>query len=408
MQFLYNLSVGLMGIGLRLASIFNDKARLGVAGRKKLLDKIKSDLKGNQDNIIWMHCASVGEFEQGRPVIDLIKEKNPDQKILLTFFSPSGYEMRKNYKGADWVYYLPLDSKSNAKQFLDLVQPKLALFVKYEIWPNLFREMKTKGIPLYLFSANFRENQRFFKSDWWADALRCCNHIFVQNKESANLLAGINYDQYTICGDTRFDRVNKISSSIEKLPLIEDFKKDKMLLVSGSSWPEDEKLLREYLKEMTPDLKVIIAPHELGEKRLKDLKSSFGVSSIMYSEYQQNENSNYDVLIIDNIGMLSRIYAYADLCQIGGGFGAGIHNTLEAAAFGVPIIFGPKYEKFNEAKELIKRGCAVSVDNQKDFNQIVHSLIKSELKRTEIRQASEIFMKENLGASEIILEKIFS
>jgi 3-deoxy-D-manno-octulosonic-acid transferase len=366
--FFYNLFILLFQPGIHLAALFNPKAKKWVKGRVGILEKIEAAVKG-RERIIWVHCASLGEFEQGRPVIERLRETAPHHRILLTFFSPSGYEVRKNYAGADWVFYLPLDGPRTAKRFLDAVQPVLVIFVKYEFWYYYLKKLKYRNTPLLLISALFWEKMSFFK--WYGAMQRKMlsrfDHLFVQNEESLTLMKRIGLENITtVSGDTRFDRVIDIAEKAGTIPMIEEFVKDSRILVAGSTWPEDERVLADVLTATGETaLKLIIAPHEITEKHLSELKALFP-GALFYSELTADTDRQMNsgvprVLIIDNIGLLSRLYRYAYITYVGGGFGKGIHNTLEAAVYGKPVLFGPVYHKFQEAADLLAVGAATSI-----------------------------------------------
>jgi len=373
MLWIYNIGIVLYGLLLKVAAIFNPKAKLFVDGRKEIFDTIEQRLKDSEGSI-WFHFASLGEFEQGRPVLEQLKAINPNQKIVVTFFSPSGYEIRKNYALAD-VFYLPLDTPKNAKKFITIVKPKLAIFTKYEFWYHYFKVLNDQHIPLYLISGIFRPSQIFFKSygSFYRGILKFVTHFFVQNEESVMLLKDIGINEVTLSGDTRFDRVYENAKTPKKLIEIEKFCGNSNVLVAGSTWPEDENKLDSLIKKH-PGWKFIIAPHEIGSSHIEQIEKLFP-TAIKYSQFNlqlangssKDAASNATILIIDNIGMLSSLYQYGKIAYIGGGFGVGIHNTLEAAAFGLPVIFGPKYDKFQEAKDLININAAKSISNTEEL-----------------------------------------
>lgn len=402
MQFLYYLATQLYYLAIRVAALFNSKAKLASDGRKGIFKKIVAqNFQPNQ--WIWMHCASLGEFEQGRPIIEKIKANHPNQKIILTFFSPSGFEIRKDYKYADFICYLPFDSSSNAKQFLKIIRPKLAIFVKYEFWHFYLKELKQREIPTILVSSIFRKEQVFFKwyGSFFKDMLSAFRQIFVQDVDSYKLLKDNELTQVSIAGDTRIDRVLKIASAKKSFPRIEEFVAESKVLVIGSSWSEDEAVLLPFLNQKLPDdWKVIIAPHDIGESRLKEIESKCKLVHNRYSHFTEVKK-DAQVLIIDNIGMLSSLYQYGTFAYIGGGFGAGIHNTLEPIAFGLPVIFGPKYQKFREAKELVKTGGGFSVSNQLEFEKVFKQFDDS---REPASKAAVNYVEVNQGATEAIYQ----
>lgn len=367
-------------------------------------------MSGNSQPVIWMHCASLGEFEQGRPVLEKLKEAYPGHKILLTFFSPSGYEIRKNYPGADWIFYLPLDTKSNVKRFLEIVNPGLVIFVKYEYWYNYLSQLHKRQVPVILVSAIFRENAVFFK--WYGSLhrkmLHFFSHLFVQNEESRlRLQSMLPAHAVTLAGDTRFDRVATIANAFEPIPVIEKFTAGKKVLVAGSTWPDDEKNLKKLIKSVN-NISLIIAPHEINESHLQFLKSIFP-DAVLYSELSKESASHQNlpisnILIIDNIGMLSKLYNYSIISYIGGGFNkSGIHNTLEAAVYGRPVIFGPNYGKFAEAVELIKKRGACSYNTDIELIEIFKKIISSENILQEYSFNAGAFVAESTGATNKIL-----
>ena len=376
MRFLYNISIFSYLILIRIASLFNPKAKLWIAGRKGVFQKIKLAIdtsKSNSSNsrLIWFHCASLGEFEQGRPLMELIKKQDSSVKILLTFFSPSGYEIRKNYSGADFVFYLPIDTQKNARKFIEIIEPSSVFFIKYEFWYNYLNELKKKNISTYLVSGIFREDHYFFKpfGSWFREQLNCFTQFFLQDEKSEQLLNSIGYENTTISGDTRFDRVFEISSNIQKNNLVEQFIQDKKVLIAGSTWGEDERVVSSLKLE---NFKLIIAPHEIDEPHIQSIILQYINSKIIRYSLANDQNiASADILIIDNIGMLSSLFQYGTIAFIGGGFGKGIHNILEAATFGLPIIVGPNYQKFTEAKDLIKLGGAFTISSVDDFQKTI-------------------------------------
>lgn len=393
-----------------MASLWNDKAKLWVKGRKDIFKELKSKLnpdsyRDQNSNITWFHCSSLGEFEQGRPVIEKLRSQYPNSKILLTFFSPSGFEIRKDYKDADWAFYLPLDSSGNAKQFLDIVNPSLVVFVKYDYWYYYLTECKRRNIPLLLVSGIFRQEQPFFK--WYGGLhrkmLNCFTHFFVQDTESLQLLQSINLNNAVVAGDTRFDRVSEIAENFRPMEEVEKFCGNSKVLVAGSTWPEDEKLIKNAIINF-PDLKLIIAPHEIHKEHIDQLKSIFP-DAVPYSQLiahgPQPITSN--CLIIDNIGMLSRLYHYATITYIGGGFNKGIHNTLEAAVYGKPVLFGPNYKKFKEAIGLIETGGGICINSSTELSAILQKFINNKNELGLSSKNSFDFVKQNKGATGKIL-----
>lgn len=361
MLWLYNFGISLYKLLLQVASLFNPKAKLFLKGRKNLLHTISKRINPSEKHI-WFHFASLGEFEQGRPVLENLKKNYPDKKIVITFFSPSGYEIRKDYAGAEGVFYLPLDTKKNAEEFVRIINPEIAIFTKYEFWHHYFSVLHRHNVPLFLISGIFRPSQLFFKwyGGFYRSMLTCVNYFFVQNEESVRLLNSIHIENVSLSGDTRFDRVAENAQSPKHLQAIADFCGSSKVFIAGSTWPQDEQLIATLIRE-NPDWKFIIAPHEIGAAHLDEIINL--IPGMIRYTHLEGSNLNSKVLLIDNIGMLSSIYQYATIAYIGGGFGAGIHNTLEAAAFGSPVIFGPKYDKFQEAKDLIRLGAAISISS---------------------------------------------
>ncbi|MCP4443369.1 MAG: 3-deoxy-D-manno-octulosonic acid transferase [Aureispira sp.] len=407
-HFFYSLGVKIYTFSIHLAALFSPKAKLWVNGRKNIWAKLKTSLNENTAPIIWMHAASLGEFEQGRPLLEKIRQQHPKYKILLTFFSPSGYEVRKNYKGADWIYYLPADSSKNAKQFLNIVQPKLAIFVKYEFWYHYLNNLHQLNIQTVLISAHFRANQVFFK--WYGGLFRQIltyfEHIFVQNEASQKLLEPFALSSVIVAGDTRLDRVLEIKQAAKSFPIIEQFCGNAPTLVCGSSWPEDEAILQELINQqlLPKGWKIIIAPHNIDKGHIQQLEST--LSSLNYSKYSSSPNINSAILIIDNIGMLSSLYRYATVAYIGGGFGAGIHNTLEAMVYEIPVFFGPKHQKFAEAIDLKKQGIGIAIENQAALLQKFEKLNNS-VQLKQIASAAKNYIEANKGATQTILKTIF-
>jgi 3-deoxy-D-manno-octulosonic-acid transferase len=403
MLLFYNCFIRIYRILIFIAAFFNEKAKLWQDGRKN-----NNITKLNQS--IWFHFASLGEFEQGRPVLEEMRELKPSQPIVITFFSPSGYEVRKNTPLADYVYYLPLDTSYNANKFIDAVNPTVAIFTKYEYWYHYFNQLNKRQIPLYMISAIFRPNQAFFK--WYGALYRkmlsFVTRFFVQDEQSSQLLQNVGISNVTISGDTRFDRVWANAQNPKQLPVIEQFKNGQPIFIGGSTWPQDEELITGGIL-YSPDWKFIFAPHEIDEQKIGRLEALLPSGKfIRYSKIECNKKPlvDYQILIIDNIGMLSSLYQYADLAYIGGGFGAGIHNTLEAAAFGLPVIFGPNYERFKEARDLINLHLGFSVSTKQQFDSIKYHLFMEPDYRLTKGSAIKQYVKGNTGATDTIIKAI--
>jgi 3-deoxy-D-manno-octulosonic-acid transferase len=408
MLLFYNAVVRLYFTAIWFASFFNNKARLWINGRKA-----RAFLRF--EDSIWFHFASLGEFEQGRPVLEALREKYPDNKIVITFFSPSGYEVRKNTPLADAVYYLPLDTRHNAREFIGAIQPKMAVFTKYEFWYHFLHEAKQRAIPVYMVSSIFRPGQVFFK--WYGSLPRkilgFVSWFFVQDERSKQLLAKIGLNNATVSGDTRFDRVWVNAQQPKSIPGLAEFKNSHKVFIAGSTWPEDEKLLAA-LVIAYPELKFIIAPHEISEDKISNLLNILPAGmAIRYSQFTAHPDSYTDsphvdcrVLVIDNIGMLSSLYQYGDVAYIGGGFGGGIHNTLEAAAFGLPVIFGPNYTKFIEANELITLKAGFSIANESQLKGITDTLVSDKAFYSLAAKKAGEYVKEHTGATATIIDQI--
>jgi 3-deoxy-D-manno-octulosonic-acid transferase len=410
MLFLYNLFVVFASQALKLIAIFNPKIKLFVEGRKVVFPTLEQKIKPS-DKTIWFHAASLGEYEQGLPVIEKIKEKFPTHKIVITFFSPSGYEVRKNNTVADVTVYLPLDTKKNAKQFLSLVHPELVFFIKYEYWLNYLSELKRSSTPTYLISGIFRENQMFFQwyGGFYRKALDTFTYFFVQNENSKKLLTRLGKANVSVSGDTRFDRVAAILEKDNSLDFISEFKNNTLTIVVGSSWPKDENLLLAFINSNKYNVKFIIAPHNIKADQIQQLKNSITKKTVLFSERNDKNLTDYDVFIIDTIGILTKIYSYADIAYVGGGFGnPGIHNILEPATYGVPIVIGPNYSNFAEATALVNLEGCVSVSNKKELESALISLILIEVERQEKGHICETFIQMNKGATDIIMNTIMN
>ena len=423
--FLYNIFLVLYRTGIWFASIVNPKAKQWIRGRKNLFDKIAAEVQGTHP-VVWMHCASLGEFEQGRPLLEKISNSYPGYKLLITFFSPSGYEIVKNYKGADHIYYLPPDSAANAKKFIELVNPSLVLWIKYEYWYYYLNTLKQKKIPVLLVTAVFRRDMQMFKwyGGFWEKMLKTFTHFFVQNQRSKKILSSIISDSsISVSGDTRFDRVIAIAGKFEEVPGIKNFCAQSKVIVAGSTWEDDEAEWTHYVKSH-PEIKFIIAPHEIDKENLKDVKKQFP-NSIFYSAWVSNIADNgtpekiskedidknrlegINCLIIDSIGLLSKLYRYADITYVGGGFGYdGLHNILEAAVYGKPVIFGPEYEKNFEAIELLSTEGGIAIESALDLERTLNEILPDadEMKRR--GEAAKNYVYSNAGATDKIFEYI--
>jgi len=403
----YNLSIYIYSTLIKLAAAFgNEKAKKWLEGRKNLPDSIINTIR--DDEVIWFHSSSLGEFEQGRPLIERIKKDYPETKILLTFFSPSGYENKKNYRHADYIFYLPADYKSNAKKLAGLLKIKAAFFIKYDFWKNYLQELHKNKIPIFLVSGTFRENQLFFKwyGRWYRNILDYFSHFFVQDEYSKTLLNKYGYNNITVTGDTRIDRVYQIAATTKGDEKVESFLNGNYskVIVAGSTWEKDEELLAQYLNK-NPDTKLVIAPHEVNESHIKKIEEKFSGNTVRYTDFT-GEFKGKNVLIINTIGLLNKIYRYATITYIGGGFGAGIHNILEAAVYAKPVIFGPNYHKFKEAKDLIKLGGAFTVKNFEELNKIFTKLINEKEFLEKAALASKQYIEENKGATVKIMNEI--
>ncbi len=408
MLFLYNLLLLFTSQIVKLLALFSPKIKLFVEGRKTVFQTLENKISSS-DKTIWFHAASLGEFEQGLPVMEKIKKEFPNHKIVVTFFSPSGYEVRKNNSIADVTVYLPLDTKSNAQKFLKLVHPDLVFFIKYEYWPNYLIELKKLNIKTYLISGIFRKNQAFFQwyGGFYRNALKAFDYFFVQNESSKLLLQKLGYKNVKISGDTRFDRVVSILERDNSLDFIKLFKNNTIAIVIGSSWPKDESLLVNYINQTNEKVKFIIAPHNIKVEQIQELRNSITKKTVLFSEKENTNLSNYDVLIVDTIGILTKIYSYAEIAYVGGGFGnPGIHNILEPATFGIPIIVGPNFTNFAEAVALVHQEGCVCVANQNELNDAFSNLISNEDIRHEKGHICSTFVQMNKGATDVIMKHI--
>ena len=408
--FFYSIFLWLYRLAVGFSSIWNEKARKWIAGRKNIFEKIKLEFENSASGTVWVHCSSLGEFEQGKPVMDKIKFLYPGNKLLVTFFSPSGYEIKKDYAGADHVFYLPMDSRRNAEKFLDIVKPTLVIFIKYEYWYYYLDEIKNRKIDCLLVSAVFRQDQAFFK--WYGSLQRkmlsCFTQIFVQNDASKKLLESINVVHCMVGGDTRFDTVIEIAEKFEPVPAIEAFIRDKKTIVSGSTWRKDEEMLQVTFNKLAfPDIKLIIAPHEIHSAHLDELTKLFP-NSIRFSELSSDDSFlTNSILIIDNIGMLSQLYRYAHITYVGGGFTKdGVHNVLEAAVYGKPVLFGNNYQKYREAVDLVKAGGAESFSDAGELYNTLMILFQNENDYQAKCNSSKKYVWRNKGATEKVLNYI--
>lgn len=399
---MYSLFIYLHVFAIKVAALFNGKAREWVNGRKNLLENMKV-MQG--ENVIWLHSASLGEYEQGIPLAQKLKILYPDCKILVTFFSPSGFNHRKNIKEVDYYFYMPADTISNISKLLNIVNVKFAVFVKYEFWFNAIKTLHDNDVPIYYVACNFRPDQYFFKwyGKWSRRYLKMVSHFFVQNDVSYNLLRLINVNS-TVAGDTRFDRVFAIANSFYEDKIVQNFKGNDKLFVMGSSWEKDEQIVVS-TNLITDNYKLLIAPHLIDVNNISRVKNLFGNDAVLYSGCDENSVQDFRVLIVDCIGKLSYLYRYADVAYIGGGFGAGIHNTLEAAAYKIPVIFGPNYKKFNEAVEILKSDAGFSISNQVQLNEVIENLLQNDFYDL-IKSNCGSFVKSNIGAVDIITLKI--
>jgi 3-deoxy-D-manno-octulosonic-acid transferase len=420
MLFLYNVIILFAAQVLKILALFSPKMKLFVDGRKEVFSKIRGKIKLS-DQTIWFHAASLGEYEQGMPVIEKIKIEYPNHKIVVTFFSPSGYEVRKNNTVADVTVYLPLDTKSNAQKFIESIHPEMVFFIKYEYWPNYLNELKKRKIKTYLISGIFREKQAFFKwyGSFYRNALKTFDYFFVQNDSSKKLIQSIGFNNVKVSGDTRFDRVVSILERDNSLDFIEDFSKSSStaigvtkptIVVIGSSWPKDENLLVQYINNASENVKFIIAPHNIKSEQIQELKNSISKKTILFSDVKTGRDlslHDYDIFIIDTIGILTKIYSYADIAYVGGGFGnPGIHNILEPATFGVPIVIGHNYSHFAEATALVHQEGCITISNQNELNDAFNLLLHNEDERHEKGHICSTFVQMNKGATAIILNYI--
>jgi 3-deoxy-D-manno-octulosonic-acid transferase len=404
----YNTGIFAYQTLLRLVAPVNPKARQWITGRQHWAETLTQKLAGNNAPIAWFHAASLGEFEQGRPVIEAFRQQYPAYKILLTFFSPSGYEVRKNYAGADYILYLPSDTPANAREFVQLVKPQIAFFIKYEFWYNYLRELKSTRIPIISFSAIFRANQLFFKpyGTFYRKLLHYFDQLLVQNRESVDLLGQIGITNVTLAGDTRFDRVAQVAAAKKTIPIAQVFKQDLPLLVVGSAWQADMDVLIPFLNQFGQPLKIIIAPHDIHEDEIERWREQLAKPSIRFSQVDRPDVTlatveSADILFIDNVGILSSLYQYGEFAYIGGAFGKGLHNILEAATFGMPLFFGPNYAKFQEAVDLVAEGAAFPIHDTETFTQ---AFKKQYVDSSEAARISRNYVQRNIGATAKVMQ----
>lgn len=405
---LYNLIAILVSLLVQFLALFIPKLALFVDGRKDVFEELKKNIT-DSDKTIWFHAASLGEYEQGVPVIEKIIEFFPYHKIVISFFSPSGYEIRKNNNLADVTIYLPLDTKSNAIHFIYSIHPEMVFFIKYEFWPNYLKELKKQNIPIYLISGIFRENQLFFKwyGGFYRKALQSFDYFFVQNESSKELIKKIGFNNVKISGDTRFDRVAAILNQNNDLDFINSFKNNQPTIVIGSSWPKDETFLIHFINDASDEIKFIIAPHNIKENQIQELKNSISKKVVLFSEKEGKDVSNSNVFIIDTIGILTKIYSYADIAYVGGGFGStGVHNILEPATFGIPIVIGPNFSHFAEATALVNLEGCLSISNQSELDDAFNLLLSNEVIRYEKGHICSTFVQMNQGATSVIMDHI--
>jgi 3-deoxy-D-manno-octulosonic-acid transferase len=407
----YNLVIFLYGLVIRIASVKKPKAKLWVDGRSNWQANLKEQLKNvNSNKRIWVHCASLGEFEQGRPIIEAIKLQHPQYSIILTFFSPSGYEACKNYKEANVICYLPLDTKSNAKDFLEIVDPQIAIFIKYEFWVNFLTALKQRNIDTYLVSAVFKDHHPFFK--WYGGlfirSLKSFKKLLVQDQHSLELLNSIGFENVEICGDTRFDRVLNIKQNFEPIPEIENFKGSQKLIIAGSTWPQDDDLVLEVFAKMDhKNLKLLIAPHELSEKSVNMLESKIQAKALSFSVFTKGVNANSQVLILNTIGMLSRAYCYGNLAYVGGGYEDGIHNILEPAVYSIPVAFyGNDFNKYNEAVEMTQNGTAKAVQSPEQLIDHWNDLLANHNKANALKLVLEAYFLSHSNVTDKVMKAI--
>jgi 3-deoxy-D-manno-octulosonic-acid transferase len=408
LRFFYNILISLAWFGLKVIALFRPKIDLFVSGRKQTFAQLGEKLSPNKKTI-WMHVASLGEYEQGLPVLERLRQNYPAHQILLTFFSPSGYEVKKNTTAADAVVYLPMDTLSNAKRFLERTDPELAIFVKYEIWPNYLSELKKRNVPTFLVSAIFSKRQVYFKpfGGFMRKSLRTFAHFFVQDSNSRELLESIGFSNVTVSGDTRFDRVSKILKQDNRLDFMEHFKNGRFCLVAGSTWPEDEEILIQYINLSTDgQTKFVFAPHEIKPAHVQKIEEGLRKKTIHFSQMEGKDLADFDVLIVDTIGLLTKVYSYADVAYVGGGFATGLHNTLEPSVYGIPVIIGPDYTKFKEAEDLVKKGGVIPISDQRGFDTLMDTFLTDPIFLKKKGSINSEYINANVGATDLILEHL--
>lgn len=403
---MYSFALYLYAFAVILASLFHSKARLMVKGQWNTFRTLRKDIRRGE-RYVWFHAASLGEFEQGRPLMERLRREHPEYKILLTFFSPSGYEVRKHYEGADVVCYLPFDTPGNVRSFLRLAHPCMAFFIKYEFWNNYLHACRRRGIPVYSVSSIFREGQVFFR--WYgrcySDVLHCVTHFFVQNEDSRELLARKGITNVTVTGDTRFDRVLDVCRQAKLLPLVQAFKGQSVVQVAGSTWPPDEDLLLSYFNAR-PGLKLVLAPHVVSEEHLREIEGRLSRPFVRYTQATPERVADADCLIIDCYGLLSSVYRYGEVAYVGGGFGVGIHNVPEAAVYGVPVLIGPNNEKFREAQDLLREGGCLEVADADAYGQVMDRLLSDEAFLRERGRIAGQYIAKNAGATDLIFRSV--
>lgn len=408
LRFFYNILISLAWFGLKVIALFRPKIDLFVSGRKNTFPLLDEKLSPS-NKTIWMHVASLGEYEQGLPILEGLRQNYPEHQILLTFFSPSGYEVKKNTTAADAVVYLPMDTLSNAERFLEKAKPELAIFVKYEIWPNYLSELKKRNVPTFLVSALFSKRQIYFKvfGGFMRKSLRTFAHFFVQDSNSKEMMESIGFSNVTISGDTRFDRVSKILMQDNRLDFMERFKDGRFCLIAGSTWPEDEEILIRYINRSADgEIKFVFAPHEIKPAHVQKIEEGLQRKTVRFSQMDGKNLSDFNVLIVDTIGLLTKVYSYANVAYVGGGFATGLHNTLEPAVYGVPIIIGPDYQKFKEAKDLVEKGGVLPISDQIGFDTLMDTFLTDPISLEKTGKINSEYIQANVGATDLILNHL--